>query len=371
MTIDHTWIITDSPYPSPYLTESKRFGDTGTCYLIDQYSGKRPYLVNTEVFNKQKTDLKFFPNVLFDTNLASPLYNLVNGGKVSDGFMALIRFLTKSNWSYSLYFYYLEHFCKTSYEDFTKNAVARTHALLTLHSMDDHTFLSSGEIIPNKEAVSYYLDSSGATTLKDAARHRVESFCSLHERSRHAYMIEAIEICLIKMFFIRRFELAKKTPAEQFYAFQKFMRNDLGIVMARESHLAIHYFYDKAGRLLGIQPNTPFERALSIVKSTSWDMLLLRFPELFMSHDPEEVEITYLATQERELAYLAELFSVDAIISTSEKRILPLIGYSLKNLPPEAVELSVSLDRTSTNRVAIPAGLKNALVQELRRRLPD
>ncbi|MEE4885974.1 hypothetical protein V2K29_20215 [Pseudomonas alliivorans] len=370
MTRDQTWIITDSPYPSPYLADSKRFGEKETCYLIDQYSGKRPYLITAELFDKKKIDLKFIPNVLFDTNLAGPLYNLANGGKVSDGFMELIRFLTKSNWTYSLYFYYLEHYCKTSHEDFTKNAVARTHALLTLHSMNDQAFLSSGEIIPNREAVSYYLDSSGEKTLEDVARHRVKDFCSLHEKSQHTYMVEAIEICLIKMFFIRRFELAKSTPAEQFASFQTFMKNDLGIVMGRESHLAIHYFYDKAGRLLGIQPNTPFERARSILKSTSWDMMLLRFPELFMAHDPEEVEITYLATQERELAHLAELFSVDAIIRTPEKRVLPLIGYSLKNLPPEAIELSESLGRASVDRVAIPAGLRDALLQELRRRLP-
>ncbi|MNU71193.1 hypothetical protein D3C71_606180 [compost metagenome] len=369
MTSDQTWIITDSPYPSPFLTESKRFGEENTCYLIDQYSGKRPCLINYEFLEKQKLELKFFPNVLFDTNLASATYNLANGGKVKDGFVELIQFLTKSNWSYSLYFYYLEHYCKASAEDFTKNAFVRTLALLKLHSMDDQTFLRSGEIVPNKDTVSYYLDSAGAKTLEDVARQRVESFCNLHVRHQHNYMIEAIEICLIKMFLIRRFELAKSPPAEQYESFVSFMKNDLGIVMGRESHLAIHYFYDKAGRLLGIQPNTPFERALSILKSTSWDMLLLRFPELFTSQDSDEMEITYLATQERELAYLAELFSIEAITKFPDNRILPIIGYSIKNLPQEAAELSAPLIRSSTSRVEVPAGLRDALVQELRRRL--
>ena len=367
----YTWAISDSPYPSPFLSDTREFGAVNPCFLIDQYSGKRPAVLNKEFLERGEIQFRLYPSALLDSNLVNQVHAVANGGKVNDGFQSLLKFLTESRWDFSLYFYYVEHFCKArTHDDFVNNAVARTRALLTLHSMDESEFLSTGKVVPNPEAVQHYLATSGAFDLDEAASRRVEEFCSLHSRRDTLDRIEAIEVALIKMFLLRRIELPKATPLKQHEAFLAFLERDLGAILARESHLALHYFYDQAGSLLGIQPNTPTDRALATIASTTWDMYLLRMPELFFSGSPTEMCLSFIATQEKQLGRLARLFSVESIVGTPEGDLLPAIGYAMHELPEEARGSPPSVRPPHTGRKSVPVGLRDAMVNELRRVLP-
>lgn len=367
----YTWDISGSPYPSEFLSSTRDFGTENPCILIDQYSGKRPAILNREFFERGKIQFNIYPSALLDSNLANQVHAVANSGKVNDGFYELLKFLTDKRWDFSLFFYYVEHFCKArTHDDFVKNAVARTRALLAIHSMDESEFLSTGKVVPNPEAVQHYLDCSGMNNLDEVASQRVEEFCLRHSRRDTLDRIEAIEVALIKMFLLRRIEMPKASPLQQHEAFLKFLEQDLGIILARELHLALHYFYDQAGSLLGIQPNTPIDRALSIITSTTWDMYFLRMPELFFSGSPTEMCLSFIATQEKQLARLARLFSVDSIISTTAGDFLPIIGYAMHELPEEAINSQLPVRPPHPGRTAVPAGLRDALVKELRRVLP-
>ncbi len=367
----YTWRISDSPYPSDFLSATMEFGEANPCLLIDQYSGKRPAVLNRDFLERGQIQFGIYPSALLDSNLANQVHAVANGGKVNDGFYSLLKFLTQKKWDFSLYFYYVEHFCKArTHDDFVRNAVARTRALLTLHSMDEVEFLSSGRVVPNPEAVQHYLDASGVDDLDAAAVRRVEEFCSRHSRRDTLDRIEAIEVALIKMFLLRRIEMPKARPQEQHEAFLAFLERDLGAILARESHLALHYFYDLAGSLLGVQSNTPIDRALANITSTTWDMYFLRMPELFFSGSPTEMCLPFIATQEKQLGRLARLFSVESIVSTPEGDLLPIIGYATHELPKEATGTPPRVRPPHTGRKAVPAGLRDAMVGELRRVLP-
>lgn len=368
---EYTWEISNSPYPSQFLSGTREFGEANPCLLIDQYSGKRPAILNKEFLERGQIQFGLYPSALLDSNLANQVHAVANGGKVNDGFQSLLRFLTEKRWDFSLYFYYVEHFCKArTHDDFMGNAVARTRALLSLHSMDESEFLSSGRVVPNPEAVQHYLDASRATDLDEVALRRVEEFCSLHSRRDTLDRIEAIEVALIKMFLLRRIEMPKATALKQHEAFLTFLERDLGAMLARESHLALHYFYDQAGSLLGIQPNTPITRALATITSTTWDMYFLRMPELFFSESPTEMCLAFLATQEKQLGRLARLFSVESIVGTPEGDFLPVIGYSMQELPDEVIDSQPPIQPLHMGRKAVPVGLRDAMVNELRRVLP-
>lgn len=367
----YTWEISDSPYPSDFLSGTREFGEVNPCLLIDQYSGKRPAIINKEFLERRQIQFGLYPSALLDSNLANQVHAVANGGKVNDGFHSLLKFLTEKRWDFSLYFYYVEHFCKArTHDDFVSNAVARTRALLALHSMDESEFLSSGRVVPNPEAVQHYLDASRVDDLDEAALRRVEGFCSLYSRQDTLDRIEAIEVALIKMFLLRRIEMPKASPLKQHEAFLKFLERDLGAILARESHLALHYFYDQAGSLLGIQPNTPIDRALSTITSTTWDMYFLRMPELFFSGSPTELCLSFIATQEKQLGRLARLFSVESIVGTPAGDFLPVIGYAMHELPKDAVSSPPPVRPPHTGRRAVPVGLRDAMVNELRRVLP-
>jgi hypothetical protein len=346
------------------------FGSDNPVFLVDQYSGKRPFLLNTEFLQEGTFQFRLFASALLDSNLASQLHAVAYGGKVNDGFLEFLKFLTRRNkWDFSLHFYYLEHFCKSKKADFRANAISRTRALLKIQSMDKQHFLKTGKIVEDPAALQYYLHAHSAASLDEVAEIRVHNFSTAVSRADVTEHIEAIEIALAKMVLIRRFELVNKTAREQLEAFVAFLHQDLDAMLARETHLALHYFFDKAGKLLGIQPNTPWHRALKVLKSTAWDMYFIRLPEFFFTASPTEFCLSFIATQEKQLYELARLFSVERIVGFPGREAMSVVGYSLSDLPA-AKQINIPSRVPNLRHRRAPAGLRDALFAELHRLLP-
>ncbi|WP_208910498.1 hypothetical protein [Paracidovorax avenae] len=188
-------------------------------------------------------------------------------------------------------------------------------------------------------------------------------------------MIEATRIALIKMILIHKCEQPKASPARKHEEFIRFLRKDLGIMLAREAHLALHYFCDRAGKLLGIQSNTSVEKALGTVRSTAWDIFLLRFPEILFSESPSELCISYVATQEKRLQEFARLFTIERVHSSSSSGLAPHVSYDLSGIPKDVInEIPADLgmpptliDLSGRKAPSVPAGLLPALERELAR----
>lgn len=183
-------------------------------------------------------------------------------------------------------------------------------------------------------------------------------------------MVEAIEIALIKMVLIRRFEMTRAGPLAQHQELQRFMKEDLDIVLARELHFGIHYFCDNAGKLLGIQKNTEFEKAMANIKSTAWDLFLTRLPDIIPLDVEEGVFLNYMATQEKKLYELTKLFSIEKIMSLDGKCGFPVIGYNMENIKDEIFN---GLPKVEAPRIhkffdkkSIPLGLYESLRNQLR-----
>jgi hypothetical protein len=217
---------------------------------------------------------------------------------------------------------------------------------------------------------STFCQTSGAEVSKRSQTSMCKRLEAKTGKRQTLTQISVIEVALMRMFLIEKFELTKSPAMDKMEAFCSFLR-DLDTVLAREAHLALHYFHDKAGRLLGIQPNTPIERALSTIRSTAWDLLLLRVPEFSFSGDPEELRLGYIATQESSLAALAKLFTIASIHGDrSASRGLPLVAYDAAGLPPDVEIPDFGARPRSEIPKRLPVGLHEALVAELRRVLP-
>jgi len=370
-----SWEVLYSPYPSQFLKGTQQFGERLPLYLIDQFEGKRPALLNSEFLSSGKIQISMYPSELLDSNILDAIDKRVSGRSTPDGLESFLRFVTEKRWDFNPMFYYLEHFAKSSIGDFLPNAIRRTESLLHLHSMDEDHFLKTGEIVQNPEAVSHYLNEAGVGTLSEVAEHRVTSFVNTYDRDTLLEMIKATQIALIKMVLVHKSEQPKSSAARKYEEFIRFLRQDLGIMLAREAHLALHYFCDRAGKLLGIQSSTPFENALATVKSTAWDIFLLRFPEMLFTESPEEVCIAYVATQEKRLQELARLFTIERIHSSRSGGFTPHVSYDLSSMPesvvaeiPKGIVIQQSpISLTHRKSLSVPEGLLDALERELGR----
>ena len=368
------WEIMGSPYPSNFLRDSQKFGETNPIYLIDQFSGKRPALFNKKFISTGKVEFPMYACAILDSNIIDAIDKKVSNNATFDGLDSFLRFLIKDGWDFNLLFYYLEHYAKSSISDFKKNAIRRTESLLKLHSMDEKFFLTTGKISSNLEAVNHYTQQAGVKNLAEVAESRVISFIGQWDKRALVNMTELTQIALIKMVLIHKYEQPQSSAIKKYNELVRFLRVDVGIMLARESHIGLHYFCDLAGKLLGIQSNTSIERALSIIKSTAWDIFLLRMPEALFSENPDELCIAYIATHEKSLQNLANLFTIESIKSTPSG-FVPRIGYSMvgidksisENIAKDIDEPEAQTDFRIKKSFNSPTGLLSAMEAELRR----
>ena len=130
--------------------------------------------------------------------------------------------------------------------------------------------------------------------------------------------------------------------------FEAFQKETLGIGMAREFFLAMMYFNNAAGKLLGVQANTSSQKTHDIVASTAWD--LLRIPEFKFNKTAEPYVIPYIVTKEKQLAHFADLTWYREIWLDGGRG-FPVNELSLEDLPRKFVEeLGRNFKRLPSNR---------------------
>lgn len=373
----HIWEFTLSPKPSQFLQGNRQFGEKSPLHVLDQFSGKQPYLVNAEFLTKRKLEIPMAACLLLDSQLMDGLVKRVNGDTSDDGIEALLNFATVNGWDISGLFYLMEHFAKADDANFKLHAPRRIAALLHILSMNENLYLDTGKIEPNPEAVKHYLNTFKANSIEEAANNWIDSICRRWSRREFRENVEFSEIAIIKMLLIQLFETPKADPLKKLEAFEGFVKAQLGITLARESHLAIHYFCGQAGALLGTQSNSSAEKAFANIGSTAWDIFLLRFPEFFFEGSTSEAILPYAATREHQLAALGNLMSIERIIQPIEGSKVPVVGYNKTGLPVNVQEkladrpvdeLTLS-GAVKSEKATVPAGLLEAMRGELRQRL--
>jgi len=366
------WDISSSPYDSPFLTGTRLFGENKPVHLVDQFRGKRPSLFNKEFQQNGTLELKFYPTVVLDSNVADALDLFVRHGSSNRSITEFLKFLVTQNWDISLLFYLLEHYTKSTASDFMPNAIRRSESLLRIFCIEERYFLTSGQFRISKTKQAEYLESNSKRTLGDIANTAVEEFVLNYGDSKIRTAIDATKISLIKMFFIRRYEYPKLSPCEQYNKLKEFMRDCIGIVLARELLFGYHYFNDRAGKMFGIMPNTSAAKATKILNSTAWDLWLLRIPEILLGHDPSDVCVAYVATQEKQLGVFSELQNVEKIIIDPNGRCLPQVSYPSMSIPVEIredllTELNSAAIKSQSGVITIQVGLLESMERELQR----
>ncbi|MGX3021293.1 hypothetical protein [Ursidibacter sp. B-7004-1] len=312
--MNYQWIINDSKKKSNLLDGHKIFEEN--IFILDHLSGKEPLLLNQNLIEKGKNDLYFIPLALLDSNMVSAIYNFVERNKISKGLIEFIEFATKNKWGYSLHFYYMEAYTKgvLTNEDKSKireYLIQNTEAILKIYLMDEDLFLKERIYRETSDQAqkNFYLKRK---TINEISAERVDNFITNY--TNHTNIL-AIEILLLKMIFIKLFEETKnKSLTEKLNVFNEFMQKTLGKMFAREVYLAKKYFTDEAGKIFGIQQNTKYENILKTIKSTAWDLFLLRNPEYsFVGNGSNEFDIGFIVTQEKSLFSLGTLFEYDYI----------------------------------------------------------
>ncbi|MFL1390066.1 hypothetical protein ACI77F_20610 [Pseudomonas tritici] len=370
------WLIHESPLESPWLRGTRTFGVKKPVMLIDQFSGKQPYLINQQYWEQGELTYPACARVIVDSNLLDGIAALMTGAVVDDGMRGFIEFISREGWDINAGFFLTEQYAKSTRTDFLLHATRRLRLLYRFLAMDTDHFLATGNVRLLPAAVEHYLAKEGVDALDEIAERHVQSFTANHTQREALETVEVTEIALLKMVLLREFEMRGAPAADQYIAYQRFISATVNISLGREGQLALHYFSGQAGSLLGIKQNTSRKNALRTISATAWDLLLLRTPELLLKPPVNggHVEVGFVATHEQKLAELAQLMAIHTLFPGTT----PLVQYDMTAVPDEVIDaIRAAFDGEMASPVVrtgpphIPTGLRDALMQSLIQQLPE
>ncbi|MEQ1532090.1 MAG: hypothetical protein HOO97_03235 [Sideroxydans sp.] len=325
------WEIAGSPYESSALTKSKTFtsGKHALC-IIDQFNGRQPYLIDEKL--SPSLQFKLIPTIILDSQVASALHSYRTSPATTprsqiNSTIKLLWFLAKSNWDYNPFFYCLESASKSyDYKKYLNGVTPTIRSIIELQLMNDEKLRRENTFEIDQKKMRSFLSSKGFCSILDAAEKRAQYYWEQTQEAGYITQLQFSYAVLLKIALIKN---QSKQPA--FKKIEKlllFMRRELGCVLAREFHLAYYYFAGSLPRLIIVEKNILFEDVKKNLLATTWDIFLLRLPELLLSSvTNDEVVIGYPCTAEKDLKKLGALFNIERVILPQDIPILlPAIG---------------------------------------------
>ncbi|BBP72815.1 hypothetical protein PHLH6_48190 [Pseudomonas sp. Seg1] len=345
----HFFEISASPYPSFFYEESLTLGSGSLkIHIIDQFCGKRPALFNHQFCtNNSELELQFWCSITLDSHVASLLHEYVENPEAlsSESHQTAEEFilhLAEKKFDFSPIFYVTESYLKSTPDNFNRHIPKVLTSILKLQAMCEKTFIEHREIKIKPDAIAYYCDLYKQENLRDCANAWAQEIAARINREDTQYIVDFTYACLLKMVLIKFADnrgIVKK--CEQF---EKFMIDELGIRLARESGLALCYFSGLADKLVNTQANKSLTNAIHDLKATAWDMFLLKMPEISLTpnHLPE-IKISYVATSEKKLYELGKLFDVQHLACRTDDAGtgLPLISFSMESVNEKNDDIAV------------------------------
>jgi hypothetical protein len=366
----HIYEFTRSPYEALFYSDSFKFeSNKKKIGVVDQFQGKRPLVLNKDfAVHEKELELQFVHTLILDSHILDAFHRFVSGkGKLDEDLkIVVVKFLkhvSELNCDYSPVFYLVENWAKSSKEQYLKTSTEKLTSLLTLHCMDENIFIEKEEIHVKEEALSHYFKQYSANSLDACAYKWAESFLNEGAFNHYISLTKVSYACLLKMVLIHFVNpsLNEKNILKKVDEFQKFLIEELDILLGREFNLSVYYFSNFAGKFINVQPNMKHSKAVKNLKATAWDLLLLRLPEFLL--DPStlpEVNTAYIVTSEEKLSSVGDMFNLESLFySRPGSAGTPMISFeselfesiiSKKNLDNMFKQLSdLSMERSINN----------------------
>lgn len=335
----HIYEFSHSPYDAPFYSQSFEFSyNAKKIGIIDQFNGKRPIILNKHFLDGNKLDLQIYQTLILDSHIVDTLHRFVSGcGKLDDHSREVtsnfLAHVSKLNCDYSPIFYLTENFAKSSNDVFIKTSSEKLTSILKLHSMNENEFINTGKIIYKSESIDYYCNKYQAEDLDACGDAWAREFAENHTQNDIAKITNLSYACLLKMVLIHFInpELTTNNIVKKYKEFERFLTNDINIVLARELNLALYYFSGFAGKFVSAQPNMPVERAKKTLKATAWDIFLLRLPEMLLSpKNLPELNLAYIVTSEEKLLNIGDMFNIESIFYRDKNApASPILSFNL------------------------------------------
>jgi hypothetical protein len=301
--------------------------------IIHQFGGVQPILLNYDALTKE-ISIQFRPTAVMDSNVVNYLHQFVSPKTIMDSrrrnaIIDFLRFVVARPLDYNPFFYFIEGATKSREETMLGYAGAVSESILRLHTMDEKRFLSTGDIVSDQERLALYAKEYGATTIEEIAPRYARAMTHLDP---HMEVLSGLAYAaLLKMGLIH--QSGRRGTLAKYYEMLSFMQDTLDIAMGPERILALGYFAGQYDSFIPLHRGANPDRLLKRLRTSAWDVLLLRLPALLLGMSPlsQEVVLGYVCTSDRALRQVAEVCRIEAVMALSPNSHRPLPIWSFDN----------------------------------------
>jgi hypothetical protein len=96
----------------------------------------------------------------------------------------------------------------------------------------------------------------------------------------------------------------------------EFVYEIFGVLFSRELGVASFYFSGKLDKFIPLQKNANAQDTIKRMKSTAWDMYLLRLPELMLCHEDAPIPLAMICTGDKGVQAVGKRFLVRRLFTT-------------------------------------------------------
>ncbi len=299
------------------LEYQKRDFDFGTedfkISVIDLFAGRVPAVISRETLLGNYPPV-LAPTVILDSNVMAYLHQFVTARETQDEkqrktVIQLLDYLLHTKFDYNPSFYYLESFSKSA--ESSQKIIEYTKSILSLHMMDELYFLQKREMRVNEVTLGKYAEKFGTNDVDEMAKRQCEILQKMHVPGtdwKVLYLI-ILKAALIHRTFRGDFEAKLRKLYE-------FVYEIFGVLFSRELGVASFYFSGELDKFIPLQKNANAENTIKRMKSTAWDMYLLRLPELMLCHEDAPIPLAMICTGDKGIQTVGRRFRVRRLFTT-------------------------------------------------------
>jgi hypothetical protein len=180
--------------------------------------------------------------------------------------------------------------------------------------MDELHFLQKREMRVDQETLKKYTEKFGTCNIDEMAWRQCETLQKGHSSGtdwKVLYLI-ILKAALIHQTLPGDIE----TKLRQLY---EFVYEVFGVLFSRELAVASFYFSGEMDKFIPLQKNASAEKTIKKLKSTAWDMYLLRLPELMMCQEDEPIPLAMVCTGDKSVQAVGRKFRVRKLFTSQGK----------------------------------------------------
>lgn len=280
--------------------------------IIDPFKGRIPALISRETMAGGLPPL--IPTVILDSNVMASLHQYVSSpNKLAEKQRKVIEnlldYLIHEKADYNPVFYYIESFSKTAADN--PMIVNYTKSLLSLHMMDELHFLKGREIRQNPKTLEKYAQKFETSNLEEMA---VLQYEHLRKRFTGNSDWKVMYLILLKAALIQK--TRKISFQSKMKELNEFIYEVFGVFFALELFIAAFYFSGKLDKFIPLQQGANCDTVIKRLRSTAWDLYLLKLPEIFLCQDEPPFPFAAICTGDKSVLYIGRKFRIRRLYSS-------------------------------------------------------